>query len=313
MCSYSIHLFFYKKYIHFFANILVEDIYMKMKEYFNDLINHAIDIKASDIYIFPAGDNFNIKMHTNVRILEHSVIDSSFSKTLLNYCKYISNMSISENRRPQIGSFVYKLDSQKYYLRFSSVSNFSNKESMVIRIIYSIEDSDLSYADYNKLISLKKRFYKGGMILFAGPTGSGKTTSAYKLAKSISSKKIIMTIEDPVEIIEDEFLQLQVNDSANMGYDELIKVGLRHRPDIFIIGEIRDARTANAAIRASLSGHLVISTIHANSKNGVINRLKQLNVDSSDINHAINTVVYQKLANDEDGNMTAYMDINEEQ
>ncbi|WP_157945064.1 competence type IV pilus ATPase ComGA [Apilactobacillus quenuiae] len=286
---------------------------MKMRNYFNNLINDAINIHASDIYIFPEGDNFNIKMHTNLKILKYSVIDSSFSKALLNYFKYISNMSISENRRPQIGSFVYRLDNQNYYLRFSSVSNFDNKESMVVRIIYGIEDKNLNYIDYNKLISLKKRFCRGGMILFAGPTGSGKTTSAYKLAKSISSQKIIMTIEDPVEIIEDNFLQLQVNDSADMGYDELIKVGLRHRPDVFIIGEIRDSRTANAAIRASLSGHLVISTIHANSAKGVINRLKQLNVDSSDINHAINTVVYQKLVNDENENMSVYMDINEEQ
>ncbi|GAY73161.1 GspE family protein [Lentilactobacillus kosonis] len=133
------------------------------------------------------------------------------------------------------------------------------------------------------------------MVVFAGPTGSGKTSTIYKLASELSEDQIIMTIEDPIEISSESFLQLQINEAAGLNYAELIKVGLRHRPDAFIIGEIRDSKTANAAIQAALSGHLVLTTIHAQSPSGVIKRLKNLGIDNEYIDQALTGVAYQRL------------------
>ncbi|UQS85211.1 Flp pilus assembly complex ATPase component TadA [Apilactobacillus apisilvae] len=282
---------------------------MKMMDYFQILINHAIEIKANDIYIFPNSENFAIKMHSNLEIIDYEILKNDFADKLFNYCKYISSMSISEKRRPQLGSYLYQHNNINYYLRFSSVGNFDNKESMVIRIIYSINDQSIKYIDNNQLLSLEKNAHKGGMILFAGTTGSGKTTSVYKLANMLGRNKVVMSIEDPVEIVNESFLQLQVNDNAGMGYNELIKVGLRHRPDIFIIGEIRDNRTASAAIRAALSGHLVLSTIHANNAESVLNRIHQLDINLSDIEQSINTIVYQQLVKDNSYNNSASLTI----
>jgi Type II secretory pathway, ATPase PulE/Tfp pilus assembly pathway, ATPase PilB len=134
-----------------------------------------------------------------------------------------------------------------------------------------------------------------GMMLFAGPMGSGKTSLMYALTRQLSYKKRVMCIEDPIEIVEDSFLQLQVNEEAGMTYEELIKTTLRHRPGILIIGEIRDAKTAQQAIRAAICGYTVMSTIHGKSKYSVIQRLQQFGVSDEEISNAINLISYQRL------------------
>lgn len=152
---------------------------------------------------------------------------------------------------------------------------------------------------------------KRGMIVFSGPTGSGKTTTIYNLVKQMVSDQFVMTIEDPIEIKEPRFLQLQVNRDAGMDYTDLIKVGLRHRPDIFIVGEIRDSVTAEAAIKAALSGHLVYTTIHAQDPVGVINRLKQLGISNTFISQAVTGVAYQRLVPTTDGGQRAMLTAHE--
>jgi len=134
-----------------------------------------------------------------------------------------------------------------------------------------------------------------GMMLFAGPMGSGKTSLMYALGRKIGVNKKIMCIEDPIEIVEDSFLQLQVNESAGMTYEELIKTSLRHRPEVLIIGEIRDSQTAKQAIQAALCGYTVMSTIHGKSKYSVIQRLRQFGIDDVDILNAVNFISYQRL------------------
>ncbi|MGQ2283154.1 competence type IV pilus ATPase ComGA [Apilactobacillus kunkeei] len=269
---------------------------MSISNYFDNLINQAIKGNIKDIYILPINENYIVREHTGISIENCDCINYDKAKKLINYCKYIGGMSISEHRRPQIGSFEFINNKKKFFLRFSSVGNYKNHESMVIRIIYSLDDKNINYDNENQFYRLKELSKQNGMIIFAGKTGSGKTTSIYHLANSMSSNKLIMSIEDPVEIINTNFLQLQVNESADMGYDELIKVGLRSRPDIFIIGEIRDANTAKSAVRAALSGHLVLTTIHARDIDGVINRLGQLGCDYNDLFNCLNAVVFQKLS-----------------
>lgn len=282
---------------------------MSISSYFDSLINQAIKEKIKDIYLLPINENYIVREHTGIKILNRDYIDYEKANKLINYCKYIGGMSISEKRRPQIGSFEFVSNDDKFFLRFSSVGNYKNLESMVIRIIYSLDDETINYDDEKQFYRLTELSRKNGMIIFAGKTGSGKTTSIYHLANAMGDNKLIMSIEDPVEVINNKFLQLQVNDSADMGYDELIKVGLRNRPDVFIIGEIRDASTAQAAVRAALSGHLVLTTIHARDIDGVINRLRQLGCDYTDLFNCLNSVVFQKLSIKNEDELSVSMDI----
>lgn len=282
---------------------------MSISSYFDSLINQAIKEKIKDIYLLPINENYIVREHTGIKILNRDYIDYEKANKLINYCKYIGGMSISEKRRTQIGSFEFVSNDDKFFLRFSSVGNYKNLESMVIRIIYSLDDETINYDDEKQFYRLTELSRKNGMIIFAGKTGSGKTTSIYHLANAMGDNKLIMSIEDPVEVINNKFLQLQVNDSADMGYDELIKVGLRNRPDVFIIGEIRDASTAQAAVKAALSGHLVLTTIHARDIDGVINRLGQLGCDYADLFNCLNSVVFQKLSIKNEDELSVRMDI----
>ncbi len=134
-----------------------------------------------------------------------------------------------------------------------------------------------------------------GLYLFSGPVGSGKTSLMYQLVKLRFETKQVITIEDPVEIKQDNMLQLQLNESIDMTYDNLIKLSLRHRPDILIIGEIRDKETARAVIRASLTGAMVFSTIHAKSIPGVYARMLELGTSSEELQNALRGIVYQRL------------------
>ena len=134
-----------------------------------------------------------------------------------------------------------------------------------------------------------------GLIVTSGPTGSGKTTTMYNLAKMIGQNQMVMTIEDPVEIHEISFLQTQVNMTAEITYSKLLEAALRHRPDILIIGEIRNAITARLAIDAALSGHLVFATVHAKSTLQTISRLESLNINTADLYNCLTAVSYQRL------------------
>nr|WP_290123186.1 competence type IV pilus ATPase ComGA [Apilactobacillus ozensis] len=277
-------------------------------------MEQAFDDNISDIYILPVGNSYEVKFrraHFNELYVQ---LSSSKAQQLINFCKYISNMSVSEHRRPQMGSIIRKIKSKKIYLRFSSVGDFQNRDSIVIRVLYSSEKNDYYDELNNPIKMLSKQNLSNGIVLFAGPTGSGKTTSIYNIAKYYGKNKMVMTIEDPIEIHEENFLQLQVNENSNMKYEDLLKVGLRNRPDIFIIGEIRDENTAAVAVKAALSGHLVLSTIHANSHIGVIKRLLKLGINNDYLKYAINSIIYQKLVPSNNDNMylMATMSTNQE-
>ena len=129
----------------------------------------------------------------------------------------------------------------------------------------------------------------------SGPTGSGKTTTMYEVAKKLSPNKVVMTIEDPVEVHEPTFLQSQVNNEAGIDYQSLLKAALRHRPDILIIGEIRDQGTARLAVDAALSGHLVFATVHAKSTLQTISRLESLGIKNDELANCLTAVSYQRL------------------
>ena len=141
----------------------------------------------------------------------------------------------------------------------------------------------------------------------SGPMGSGKTTTMYELARKMTDKQI-MCIEDPVEIAEPRFLQVQVNEKAKMSYYDLLKVALRHHPDVFIIGEIRDELTAKTAVNAALSGHLVLSTVHATSVYGIWQRMINLGISSEELEQTMRLASYQRLIPMKNGGSSVLFD-----
>lgn len=236
----------------------------------NEIIQAAVNQRASDIYWLPTVEGYQVLVQAAGSLRALTQITTELAQQLMNHIKYRSNMAISDHRRPQLGAMTLTLAEQTLNLRISAVGDFLDRESLVVRLLYEGSAQKLSYLVPQQRQQLSQLMRRTGLILFSGPMGSGKTSTMYDLVRQLRGQRLVMTIEDPVEIYEPQFLQLQVNAPAQMAYGDLLKVGLRHHPDVFIIGEIRDAETARIAVQAALSGHLVLSTIHATA-----NQLKE--------------------------------------
>ena len=279
---------------------------MGMKEIVNSLLEEAILAHTSDIFFLFKQERVVVNFRTNYGVEEQTNFTKNMGKEIINFFKYAAQMDISEHRRPQVGAMTYEYKGADYYLRLSSLGDFSDQESLVIRIIYQISDS--SYFFDQQLEFLKELSKQRGLIITSGPTGSGKTTTMYKLAKYVGEKRVVMTIEDPVEVHESSFLQTQVNNEAGIDYINLLKAALRHRPDILIIGEIRDTETARLAVDAALSGHLVFATVHAKSTLQTISRLEGLHVSNNELANCLTAVSYQRLL-PRDSGLSCLLDI----
>lgn len=268
-----------------------------------------INKRASDLYILPVNDYFRLSYAEKGHLHLLKEVDTSYGQQFISYLKYQANMAISEHRRPQLGAINWQTGTEKVNLRLSSVGDYQGRESLVVRFIYQLTTKDFNLVVPHQWQQLQAGIANRGLALFAGPMGNGKTTTMYQLAKTFLPQKVILTIEDPVEIEEPNFVQLQVNELAGMDYQSLIRLGLRHRPDIFIIGEIRDPKTAIMAIQASLSGHLVLATVHARSVTGVIARLRQLGIDRYYLEQALQLICYQRLIPTVTGKQAVLWDI----
>ncbi|WP_288528469.1 competence type IV pilus ATPase ComGA [uncultured Secundilactobacillus sp.] len=273
------------------------------------LLEGAVAAGSSDLYVLPKGEGYGVFEHQNSRFQWIQDLSAEKGQQLIAHFKYRANMAITEARRPQLGSMMIAVNQVQIHLRLSTVGNFKQLESMVIRLIYPLATQQSHFLVPGQFERLQQWCQLRGLVLFAGPTGSGKTSTIYQLAKTLSHSHSVLTIEDPVEIAEPTFLQLQVNQEAQMSYNDLIKVALRHRPDVLILGEIRDVQTAQAAIDAALSGHLVLSTVHALNVHGIVPRLLQLGVDELALHQAVTGVAYQRLIPTITGAMAALLDM----
>lgn len=258
------------------------------------MMSLAICQRVSDIYILPGKRRYRLLNLCSGQMQFKQYLDLGDGQQLVTYFKYRGNMAVSEHRRPQTGAMQWLQNDQIIFLRLSSVGDFRGRESLVIRLIYRLQD-DYQLLFKKQWLQLRNLCKHRGMVIFAGPMGSGKTTTMYRLGRQFSKKEVVMSIEDPVEIEEPSFIQLQVNELADMDYESLVRVGLRHRPAVFIIGEIRDEKTAQMTVRAALSGHLVLATIHAQNTGGIVNRLKQLGILESYLDQTLTAVCYQRL------------------
>lgn len=259
------------------------------------LINWGVKHQAKDLYILPKERGFTIFFKTNNKKKIFKELSQKVGEKLIFHFKFIGSMDVSEKRKAQVGSVTYLISTKKYRLRLSTVGDFKQRESLVIRFLHAFGQSQEDYFFPEQLETIKQQVKKKGLYLFCGPVGSGKTTLMYKLAKREGIDYQVITIEDPVEIEEESFLQLQTNEKIGLTYDSLIKVCLRHHPDILIIGEIRDALTAKAALRASLTGLTVFATIHAKSVTGVYQRLFDLGIPEIELFNSLKGVIYQRL------------------
>ena len=271
-----------------------------VKNLMNKIINDSIDKRASDIHIYPdkSGNSF-IKLRVNGHLSKYEQFSNRELEAVISLLKFNSNIDISRNKEPQSGRFVYNYNEKDYFLRVSTLPLSELNEGCVVRIfINELEDVDYSiFKEDSKYINdLSKKAY--GLVLFSGPTGSGKSTSMYKLANELASKdKQVITVEDPVEKHISSLIQMQVNEKAGINYDNALKSILRCDPDAMVIGEIRDYKTASQVVTSSFSGHLVLSTIHAENSIGVINRLRDLNLSLEDIKQTIICIISQRLVN----------------
>ncbi|CDQ39675.1 MULTISPECIES: competence type IV pilus ATPase ComGA [Virgibacillus] len=257
----------------------------------NNILQQAIRKEASDIHFSPLPDRIDIFIRTQGKRTFLKSIPIPSYNILLTYYKFTSAMDIGESRRPQNGTMRFQLNNDTYSLRLSTLP-VKQMESLAIRILPQEENLPIHQlflfpSQLNKIMTwITKR---SGLILITGPTGSGKTTTLYAILEAILKEKSYqaITLEDPVEKEIAQILQVQVNEKAGITYQTGFKAALRHDPDIIMVGEIRDAATAHFAYEASLSGHLVLSTIHATHALGTIHRLKEFGLTSSELKHSL--------------------------
>jgi competence protein ComGA len=264
-----------------------------------NLLTAAFEVQASDIHFYPFHQDTDIYFRIYGKRIFYKRIPTQQYQLLLTYYKFTSEMDIGEIRKPQNGIINHQTTTQTYSLRLSTLP-INHTESLAIRILPQEESLTLEqlFLFPNQLQQLKKWITnRAGLILFTGPTGSGKTTTLYALLQSILKEKSYQTItlEDPIEKEINDILQVQVNEKAGITYQAGLKAALRHDPDIIMVGEIRDKYTAQFAFEASLTGHLVLSTLHAKNAKGTIHRLLEMGLNKTDLQQSLIAVAALEL------------------
>lgn len=265
----------------------------------HNILESAVRKKASDIHIEYDGDYMRIRFRIDGILVEHMKTSAKAYKAVISRIKIMAKLNISEKRLPQDGRIYLAVDNKPVDFRVSTMPT-SKDEKVVMRVLdkssFMVSKEKLGFSEesikiYDNLLS--KPY---GLILVVGPTGSGKTTTLYSMLNQLNDiEKNILTIEDPVEYELQGINQSQINYKAGLDFASALRAFLRQDPDIIMVGEIRDHDTAEIAIRASLTGHLVLSTLHANTAIGAISRLSDMGMDSFLITSSLVGVVAQRL------------------
>ena len=263
------------------------------------LLNYAFDQHASDIHIEPKRDTSLIRFRIDGVMHNIHIIPKPLHAPIVSRIKMLSRMDLAEKRRPQDGRIKTNHGNKDIELRVSTVP-VAFGEKIVIRVF----DPDILLQDldamgfYPREMVLYNSFLRrpNGIILVTGPTGSGKTTTLYSSLRSLSSPEVnIVTVEDPIEMVMEEFNQIGVQQGIGVSFDSILRNILRQDPDIIMIGEIRDRETAENAVQAALTGHLVLSTLHTNDSASTIIRLLDLGVPPFLISATVLGIVAQRL------------------
>lgn len=274
-----------------------------MNERLLEILRIALAYRVSDIHFSLAengGTVIEMRVDGKIRQLKSGEKDGR----LFHYLMYRANLDVSSVFEPQTGSFEITVDGVRLSLRFAIMSAWQ-RTSGVLRILNSTSGITIdSLSKDETVLRWMKRIpdMKNGLIIFSGPTGSGKTTALYTILDAVKERKIF-TLEDPVEVIHENYVQLQVNEKQ-MGYAEGIRQLMRHDPDIIMIGEIRDSLAANMAVRSALTGHLVVTSLHSFSCVGAIGRMLELGVERAALRSVLRGVSNQRLFMDAQGKRT---------
>lgn len=268
-------------------------------DFLENILISAKDIGSSDIHFEPYEHKCRVRFRLDGKLKEQFIISLSEYPVIVNKLKIKAGLDISEKRLPQDGRITLKTSSGEFDIRVSSLPTLHG-EKIVLRILSkdanTIELEDLGFTK-NELNRYKTAVKKpNGIILISGPTGSGKTTTLYATLKLLNDAKTnILTIEDPIEYTLEGINQVQLKESIGLDFSSALRTFLRQDPDIIMVGEIRDVKTANMAIRAALTGHLVLSTIHTNSAWATISRLIDMGIPPFLIASTLNVSIAQRL------------------
>ena len=269
-----------------------------------DIVNYILVTAAkkntSDIHFDPAEDHMKVRFRIDGKLDTFTIVPNSAKQNLVARLKILSGMNITETRLPQDGAIRTTLEGIGLDMRVSALPT-KRGEKIVIRIMdYSMSFKGLESLRFNA-VNLKKVLRMiskpNGIILVTGATGSGKSTTLYSILQKLNSPDTnIITVEDPVEMEIEGINQVQVNSEIGLDFATVLRSILRQDPNIIMIGEIRDSETAQIAVRASITGHLVLSTIHTNNSLSTIERLLDMNVERYLLSSALEGIISQKLA-----------------
>ena len=265
----------------------------------NNIIEQAVRQRASDIHIEPMEKTVRVRYRIDGNLKEIMKYDNALLGAITTRLKIMSGMDISEKRKPQDGRITTTVDRREYDIRVSNLPTVYG-EKVVMRIAskegFNVDISKLGLTERDRKVFQDILRNPHGIILVTGPTGSGKSTTLYTALSELNTEDVnIITVEDPVEANIDGINQVQVNTKANLTFASALRSILRQDPDIIMIGEIRDSETAEIAVRASITGHLVVSTLHTNSTASSVARLEDMGVESYLIADSMVGIIAQRL------------------
>lgn len=263
------------------------------------LINEAYSMQASDVHLEPAEEKCRVRYRTDGKLIETHIIHKDDYPGLVNRLKIMANLDISEKRLPQDGRIMYTAGEIRFDIRMSVLPTIHG-EKTVLRLLskngknLSLQELGLDEKQYRDYLNAIMKPH--GLILISGPTGSGKSTTLYATLERLNrGDNNILTIEDPVEYTIDGVNQVQLKEDIGLDFPMALRTFLRQDPDIIMLGEIRDEDTAEMAIRSSLTGHLLLSTLHTNSAWGCIDRLADMGIHRYLISETLLVCVAQRL------------------
>ena len=273
---------------------------LPITEVVDEIIYTAAQAGASDIHFDPQEKSVKVRFRIDGVLIDYMIIPENIRKNLIARVKIISGMDITESRLPQDGAIKTRIKDINLDMRVSSLPT-NEGEKIVIRILdytaslKGLDSLGFSNDNLRKIKDLIKE--PNGIILVTGATGTGKSTTVYSILQTLNTPEVnLVTVEDPVEMSIEGINQIQVNSDIGLTFAEVLRSILRQDPDIIMIGEIRDDETAKIAVRASITGHLVLSTLHTNNALNTIERLKDMDVETYLLASSLNGIVSQKLA-----------------
>ncbi len=269
-------------------------------EIVNEILVDATKRGASDIHFDPYEDYVKVRIRIDGDLMDYTIIPENIEKNLITRIKIISGMNITESRLPQDGAIKATLEGINMDMRVSAIPT-NNGEKIVIRILdYSLSLAgleSLGFSQKNLKKVLKMIESPNGIVLVTGATGTGKSTTVYSILQKLNKENTnIITVEDPIEMNINGINQIQTNSEIGLDFATVLRSILRQDPNIIMIGEIRDTETAKIAVRASITGHLVLSTIHTNDSLNTIERLLDMGVERYLLASSLTGIISQKLA-----------------